>query len=101
MQTSLLPSKGQEGSLRELQASQPHNVIPGKVTEQLILQAICKQVKNKKVIASREHRLKNGKPCLTNPIMLYDETTSLRGELWILSTLTSVWLSTLPPIRLS
>lgn len=75
--------------------------LPGKVTEQLILQAICKQVKNKKVIASREHRLKNGKPCLTNPIMLYDETTSLRGELWILSTLTSVWLSTLPPIRLS
>lgn len=54
--------------------------IPGKVTEQLILEIISKRIKDKKVIRNSHHRLTKGKSCLTNLITFCDEMTSLIDE---------------------
>ena len=50
--------------------------IPGKVMEQLILEAIIKQVEEKKVIRSSQHGFTKGKSCLTNLIAFYNDMTS-------------------------
>ena len=50
--------------------------IPGKVMEQLILEAIIKQVEEKKVIRSSQHGFTKGKSCLTNLIACYNGMTS-------------------------
>jgi len=42
--------------------------IPGKMIEHLILEVIIKQVEEKKVIRSSQHRFTKGKLCLTNLI---------------------------------
>jgi len=49
--------------------------IPGKVMEQLILEAIMKQVEEKKVIRSSQHGFTKEKSCLTNLIAFYDDMT--------------------------
>jgi len=49
--------------------------IPGKVTEQLTLDATSKQVEEEKVISS-QHGFTKGKSCLTNLIAFYDGMTS-------------------------
>jgi len=49
--------------------------IPGKVLEQLILEAIIKQVEEKKVIRSSQHGFTKRKSCLTNLIAFYDDMT--------------------------
>ena len=49
--------------------------IPGKVMEQLILEVITKQVEEKNVIKSSQHRFTKGKSCLTNLIAFYDDMT--------------------------
>jgi len=55
--------------------------IPGKVMEQLILEAIIKQVEEKKVIRSSQHRFTKGKSCLTNlMIAFYDGMTGWVDE---------------------
>jgi len=54
--------------------------IPGKVMEQLILEAIIKQVEEKKVIRSSQHGFTKGKSCLTNLIAFYDDTTGWVDE---------------------
>ena len=43
--------------------------------EQLILEVIIKQVEEKKVITSIQHRFTKGKSCLTNLIAFYDGMT--------------------------
>jgi len=48
--------------------------------EQVILDVICKQVEEKKVIRSSQHGLTKGKLCLTNPIDFYDGMTGWVGE---------------------
>ena len=49
--------------------------IPGKVMEQLVLNSISKQLEDKKVIKSNQHRFTKGKSCLTNLIAFYDVIT--------------------------
>jgi len=55
-------------------------VIPGKVTEQLVLDTLSKQSKEKKVIRSSQHRFTKGKSCLINLIAFYDVTTGWVDE---------------------
>jgi len=54
--------------------------ILGKVMEQLILEVIIKQVKEKKVIRSSQRGFTKGKPCLTNLIAFYDGMTGWVDE---------------------
>jgi len=49
--------------------------IPGKMTEQLILDVIIKQVEEKMVIRSSQHGFTKGKSCLTNLTAFYDGKT--------------------------
>jgi len=46
----------------------------------LILEAIIKQVEEKKVIRSSQHGFTKGKSCLTNPIAFYDDMTAWVDE---------------------
>jgi len=54
--------------------------IPGKVMQQFILDAICKQVEEKQVIRTSQHGFTKGKSCLTNLIAYYDGMTSWVDE---------------------
>jgi len=54
--------------------------IPGKVMEQLILDVIIKQVKEKKVIRSNQHGYTKGKSCLTSLIAFCDGMTGWVDE---------------------
>lgn len=49
--------------------------IPGKVIEQLLLEAICKQLEEKKFIRSSQHGFTKGKLCLTNLVAFCDVIT--------------------------
>ena len=50
---------------------------PGKVTEQLILETICRHMNNKQIIRNSQHGFTKGKSLLTNLITFYDEMTGL------------------------
>lgn len=50
--------------------------VPGKVLEQLVLDAISKQFKEKNVIWSSQHGFTKGKPCSTNLVAFYNGITS-------------------------
>ena len=52
---------GQEGRSGELQAGQQHLVVLGKIMEQIILEAIFKYMKDKKVTENRQCGFTGGK----------------------------------------
>jgi len=54
--------------------------IPGKDMEQLMLEVIIKQVEEKKVVRSSQHRFTKGKSCLNNLIAFYDGMTGWVDE---------------------
>ena len=54
--------------------------VPEKVMEQLILNAISKQVEENKVIMSNQHRFTKGKSWLTKLITFYDVMTGWIDE---------------------
>ena len=49
--------------------------VPGKVMEQLVLEAIFKQLEEKRVIRSSQHGLTKGKVCLINLTAFYGGIT--------------------------
>jgi len=73
--------------------------VPGNAMEQLVLDAISKQLEEKKVIRNSQHVFTKGKLYLTNLIAFYDGITSWidGGEQWMSSTLTSARLLILSP----
>ena len=49
--------------------------MPGKVMEQLVLDAISRQLEEKKVIKSCQHGFTRGRSCSTNLVTFYDAIT--------------------------
>ena len=49
--------------------------VPGKVMKQLVLDAISRQLEEKKVIRSSQHGFTKGKWCSTNLVASYDDIT--------------------------
>ena len=60
--------------------------IPGRVMEQLVLDTLSKQLEDKKVIRSSQHRFTKGKSCLTNLVAFHDVITGWvdGGKQWML-----------------
>lgn len=54
--------------------------VPGKVVEKILLRSMFKQIKDKKVFGSSQHRFTRGKSCLSNLIAPYYEVLSLAEE---------------------
>ncbi|GAB0197984.1 mitochondrial enolase superfamily member 1 [Grus japonensis] len=55
-------------------------LVPGKVTEQIILSAITRHVQDNQVIRPSQHGFMKGRSCLTNLISFYDKLTHLVDE---------------------
>ena len=60
--------------------------IPGRVMEQLVLDTLSKQLEDKKVIRSSQHRFTKRKSCLTNLVAFHDVITGWvdGGKQWML-----------------
>ena len=54
--------------------------VPGKVIEQLVLDAITRQLEKKKVIRSSQNGFTRGRLCSTNPVAFYDVITGWVDE---------------------
>lgn len=55
-------------------------LVPEKVTEQIILEAVSIHLKDKKVTAGSQHAFMKGKSCLTNLVAFSAEMTGLVDE---------------------
>ncbi|KAK4810354.1 hypothetical protein QYF61_019273 [Mycteria americana] len=55
-------------------------LVPGKLTEQIILSAITRHVEDNQGIKPSQHGFRKGRSCLTNLISFYDKVTRLVDE---------------------
>lgn len=76
-------------------------LIPGKVMEQILLEATSKNIKNQKVIGSKQQGFMEGRLCPSNLTAFYNELTVMVDERRAMAvTLGFAKLSTLSPITL-